>query len=358
MDRILLKTLLTFALILLGAYLLGKIILPFFSPLAWALIIGIITFPAYRRLLTWMKGRSAWAAGLMTLAVMLIFVLPVVSLVSVLAQEVAQVYNFVSTALSSGGADALFQKWAANPQMAHYLDKLKSLMGGSEFNLAESVMAYSKVVLASLLGFLTALLTNSLGFVMDMVFMLFILFFVYHDGEWAVGWFHRTFPFGDALEQKLSRVVQDVLSGFIFGTLLTCLVQGVLSGAAYLLFDIPSPLLLAVLTAIGGFIPVVGTALIWLPAALYLFVQGATVKAVILILWGFLAVGMSDNVVKPIFMSSRVSLPILPIMIGALGGFAAFGVLGAIFGPLLFAVLYELFVLEPTPETSVEEPVV
>jgi len=353
-DRILLKTLLTFTLILFGVYLMGKILLPFFSPLAWALIIGIITFPAYRRLLVIMKGRSGWAAGLMTLAVMLIFVLPVVSLVSVLAQEVAQVYNFVSTALSSGGADTLFQKWAANPQMAHYLEKLKSLMGASDLNLAESVMANSKVALASVLGFLTALLTNSLGFVMDMVFMLFVLFFVYHDGEWAVGWFYRTFPFGDALQKTLSRVVKDVLSGFIFGALLTSLVQGMLAGAAYLLFDIPSPLLLAVLTAIGGLIPVVGTALIWLPAALYLFVQGATVKAVILILWGFLAVGMSDNVVKPIFMSSRVSLPILPIMLGALGGLAAFGVLGAIFGPLLLAVVYELFVLEPVPDAVVE----
>jgi len=70
-------------------------------------------------------------------------------------------------------------------------------------------------------------------------------------------------------------------------------------------------------------------------------------KAVLLALWGFLVVGMSDNVVRPIFMSSKVSLPILPLMIGVFGGLAAFGVLGAIFGPLLLAVLYELFVIDP-----------
>ena len=349
MDRTLLKTLSVFVAILLGIYLLGKILLPFLSPIAWALIIGIITFPAYRRLLGLLKQREGWAAGLMTLAVMLIFVLPVLSLLSVLAQEVAQVYQFVSSSLTSAGADQLLQQWSAQPQLAPYLAKLKSLIGSSSFNLTDSIMANSKEGLAKLLGFLTSILANSFSFLMDMAFMLFILFFVYLDGERALSWLHRILPMEGSLQEKLSRVVRDVLSGFIFGTLLTCLVQGVLAGAAYLLFGVPSPLLLAVLTAIGGLIPVVGTALIWLPAALYLYLQGSAVKAVILILWGFLAVGMSDNVVKPIFMSSRVTLPILPIMIGAFGGLAAFGVLGAIFGPLLLAILYELYVVEPVP---------
>ncbi len=350
MDRTLLKTLSAFVAILLGIYLLGKILLPFLSPIAWALIIGIITFPAYQRLLVLVKQREVWAATLMTCAVILIFVLPVISLLSVLAQEVAQLYQFVSSSLAGGGGvDHFLQQWSAQPQLAPYVTKLKSLIGGSSFNLTDSVMANSKEGLAKLLGFLTSILANSFSFLMDMIFMLFILFFVYLDGERALAWLHRVLPMESGLQEKLSRVVRDVLSGFIFGTLLTCLVQGILAGAAYLLFGVPSPLLLAVLTAIGGLIPVVGTAIIWLPAALFLYLQGSAVKAVILILWGFFAVGMSDNVVKPIFMSSRVTLPILPIMIGAFGGLAAFGVLGAIFGPLLLAILYELYVVEPVP---------
>ncbi len=357
MDRTLFKTLLAYTIALLGVFLLWKITLPFLSPIAWALIIGIITFPVYQRLLMLTKNRESLTAALMTVAVMLIFVLPVISLVAVLAQEVAHVYNLVSTALSSGGASILFEKWAANPLMSEYLEKLKSMTGRANFNLSESIMTNSKQVLSNLLGFLTKSLANSFGFLMDMVFMLFILFFVYLDGIWGLDWLQRKLPLQVALQNKLFRVIQDVLSGFIFGTLLTCLVQGILAGGAYLLFGLPSPLLLAVLTAIGGLIPVVGTAIIWLPAALYLYLQGSTASAMILILWGFLAVGMSDNVVKPIFMSSRVSLPILPIMVGALGGLAAFGVLGAIFGPLFLAVLYELYVLEPASETVDELPV-
>lgn len=350
MDRTLLKTLLAYTLILAVAYLLGKIILPFLSPIAWAMIFGIITFPVYLRLLKLLKGRAILASSLMTLAVVLLFVLPVISLLSVLAQEVAQMYRLVSSSLDGNTADKLVQQWSANPQMAPYLEKLTSLLGDSNFNLTESIMSNSKVALSKLLGFLTSLLANSFSFLMDMVFMVFILFFVYLNGEQAVIRLKQMVPLAPELQNKITSVIQNVLSGFILGTLLTCLVQGILAGAAYLFLGVPSPLLLAVLTAIGGLIPVVGTAIIWLPAALYLYLQGASIKALILVLWGFLAVGMSDNVVKPIFMSSRVTLPILPIMIGAFGGLAAFGVLGAIFGPLFLALLYELYVLEPSPE--------
>ncbi len=347
MDRTLLNTLLAFALIVAGAWLLGKILLPFLSPIAWALIVGIITFPVYRHLLRLLKGREAQAAGLMTLAVILLLVVPVISLISVLVQELSTLYTAVSSSVNSGGAEQLFQRWLTDPRLAPHVEQLKSLLGETSFNLSESLVSNSKEALSRLLGFLSALLANSFGFLVNLLFMLFVLFFVYHDGQRVLNWLRCMLPFESGLQARLSQVVQNVLSGFIFGTLLTSLVQGVLAGGAYLLLGVPSPLLLAVLTAIGGLIPVVGTAIIWLPAAVYLYLQGATVKALIMVVWGFFAVGMSDNFIKPLFMSSRVTLPLLPIMIGAFGGLAAFGVLGAIFGPLLLAILYELYVVEP-----------
>ncbi len=354
MDRTLLNTLIVYTFILSGTWLLGKILLPFLAPVAWALIIGIITFPAYQKLLNLFKQKKPLAAGLMTLVVILLFVLPGIMLVSVLAQEVASLYQFVGTSLNAGNADNFFQKWAANPHLAPYLEKLKSMTTGSSLNLTDSIMANYKEALAKILHVLTSFLTNSFSFIANMVFMLFILFFVYLQGEQSSNWLFKIIPIDCAIQKRVSRVIKNVLTGFIFGTMLTCLVQGFLAGAAYLLLGVPSPLLLAVLTALGGLIPVVGTALIWLPAAIYLYLQGASIKALILVLWGFLAVGMSDNVVKPVFMSSRVKLPILLIMIGAFGGLAAFGVLGAILGPLLLAILYELCVADVSSDTADE----
>lgn len=356
MDYSLLKTLSVFTLILAGLYLLGSILLPFLSPIAWALIIGIITFPLYRWLRKFCNEQENKASAIMTLLVMLLFVLPTVGLLVVLAQEVASLYRLIETSVNSGAAMELVQRLGRHPWFTQALDRLNSVTGMNQAALVENVMSNSKELLGKMLGFLSSVLANSFVFVFDMIFMLFILFFVYRDGERAHIWFaHKTTLEGHRYGALVPLVVQNVLSGFIFGTLLTSLLQGILAGLAYWGAGVPSPLLLGLLTGIGGFVPVVGTAIIWLPAAIYLFLQGATMKALLLALWGFLVVGMSDNIVRPVFMSSRVSLPILPLMIGVFGGLAAFGVLGAIFGPLLLAVLYELFVLEPAVVVSESE---
>lgn len=354
MDYSLLKTLSFFTLILAGLYLLGSILLPFLSPIAWALVIGIITFPLYRHLRNLCREENR-ASALMTLLVMLVFVLPTVGLLAVLAQEVASLYRLIETSVQSGAAMELVQRLGSHPWFTQALERLHSVTGMNQAALVDNVMSSSKELLGRMLGFLSSVLANSFVFIFDMIFMLFILFFVYRDGERVHAWLARkSMPEGHRYGALLPQVVQNVLSGFIFGTLLTSVLQGVLAGLAYWVAGVPSPLLLGVLTGIGGFVPVVGTAVIWVPAAIYLFLQGATLKALLLALWGFLVVGMSDNIIRPVFMSSRVSLPILPLMIGVFGGLAAFGVLGAIFGPLLLAVLYELFVLEP--EVTAGEP--
>lgn len=355
MDHGLLKTLSVFALLLAGVYLLGSILFPFLSPIAWALIIGIITFPLYRRLHDLCKGRESLASAIMTMLVMLVFVLPTVAMLVILVQELTALYRLAETSVSSGAALELAQRLGSQPWFMMVMEKLRAVTGMNEAGLLENLMSNSKQILGNLLGFLSSVLANSFVFLFDMIFMLFILFFVYRDGERIHQWLaEKSTLDGHRFGALLPSVVQNVLSGFIFGTLLTSVLQGVLAGVAYWVAGVPSPLLLGLLTGIGGFIPVVGTAIIWLPAAIYLFVQGATTTAVLLALWGFLVVGMSDNVVRPIFMSSKVSLPILPLMIGVFGGLAAFGVLGAIFGPLLLAVLYELFVIDPQ-QTIVDE---
>lgn len=365
MDHGLLKTLCVFTLVLAGLYLLGAILLPFLSPLAWALIIGIITFPLYRRLRSLFAAREAAAAVLMTILVMLVFVLPSIGLLAVLAREVATLYRLVESSVNSGEALVLLQRLGQHPWFTLVMEKVRAVTGLNEAGLLDNLTANSKEILGRVLGLLSSLLTNSFVFLFDMIFMLFILFFVYRDGERMRSWLVRAATLeGHRYGRLIPQVVQSVLSGFIFGTLLTSLLQGILAGLAYWVAGVPSPLLLGLLTGIGGFVPVVGTAIIWLPAAIYLFIQGSTIAAVLLALWGLLVVGMADNVVRPLFMSSKVNLPILPLMLGALGGLAAFGVLGAIFGPLLLAVLYELFVLEPPDEspatdnlnTSGEEP--
>lgn len=353
MDKPLLKTLLTFSLILFVIWTVGKILLPFLAPIAWAAITGTITFPIYRRLLTAMNRRQYRASGLMTLAVIMLFVIPLLVLISVLAQELNQLYQHAAAVMNNGGINQLLQKWSNNPQLAPHIARIKLLLDNSSIDLTDSLLSGSKTALAQLLLFFTTLLTNSFSILMDLLIMLFVLFFIYLDGERIVSWLKCNLPLEQDLQERVFRVTRDMLSGFILGTALTCIVQGLLAGLAYFFLGVPSTILLAVLTAIGGLVPVIGTAVIWLPAAIYLYFKGSLAKAVFLAVWGLLVVGMSDNVVKPIFMSSKGSLPVLPLILGTLGGLAAFGVLGAVVGPLLLGMLYEFFVIGSDSQRSV-----
>jgi predicted PurR-regulated permease PerM len=115
--------------------------------------------------------------------------------------------------------------------------------------------------------------------------------------------------------------------------------QGGLAGAGFLLFGVPSPILFGCLTAIAALIPVVGTALVWCPAALYLLVTGAYLKAGLMAAWGVVVVGSADNLLRPLLIGSRSSLSGLFIAFGAMGGMAAFGLIGAIAGPFALAAI-------------------
>ncbi len=346
-DRSLIQTLLVFCVILVGIYLLAMVVLPFLAPTLWALIVGVLTFPLYRRLREILGQRDGLAAVGMTFGVVLGVVVPLLVVLSVLAAEVASVYRVVSDHLVSGSSADPLHRLANDPRFAPTITLFKEYSAKAGVDLYGSALEASKAILSKMTQSLTALLTNSFGVLLDMVAMLFILYFVYADGERALVWLKRVTPVDGESQRSILLVIQNVLSAFIYGTFLTSLVQAVLAGIAYAVLGVPSPLLLAVLTGIGGLVPVVGTALVWGPAALYLYMAGSTTQAIGLVIFGAVVIGMADNVAKPLFMSSRVQLPVVLMMVGVLGGLASFGVLGAIMGPLLLAVLYEVLIVAP-----------
>ena len=351
-DRTLLQTLLVFSAVLAGCYLLLMLVLPFLAPVVWALIIAVLTFPLYRKLRDMLGRRRGVAPSVMTLCMVLLVLLPLASLISILSGEVAAVYRYFSSHLASDSSGGILSSLAADPRFAPTLTLLQEYSNRFGIDVYGSVLSASKTALAQLTQSLTALVTNSFGLLLDTVAMVFVLYFVYADGEEGLNWLKRVTPVDGGSQRSILLVVQNVLSAFIYGTILTSLVQAGLAFTAYLVLGVPSPLLLGILTGIGGLIPVVGTALIWGPAAVYLYLMGATAKAIGLAIVGALVIGMADNVVKPLFMSSRVSLPMVLVVIGVLGGLASFGVLGAILGPLFLAVLYERFVVAPREEAQ------
>jgi len=141
--------------------------------------------------------------------------------------------------------------------------------------------------------------------------------------------------------KHLLTVAGNTVRGVVYGILGTALVQAVLAGIGFLIAGVPGAALLALLTFFFSVVPAVGTALAWIPAALWLFHRGATGWAIFMIVWG-IGVASIDNVVKPWLISQGSDLPFILIFFGVLGGALAFGFIGVFLGPTLLAVGYRV----------------
>jgi len=353
-----LGTLLAFAALLVTGYLLFTIVAPFIPAIGWAMVIAILTFPLYERLRRRLAGRTAASAGLMLVFVVLAVVVPAMTLTAILASELANVYRFLEEVVHSGRLEQLsLTNLGSSLPFAPLLEKFTSLADTFQFDLKENLVITAKRMVTLALGSITTVLKNFLATLVQMLIMLFILFFLYRDGERLVAYGWSLVPVGEQKREAIAAAGLGIITGFVYGIGLTCLVQGTLAGLAYGFLGIPSAFLLATATSLAALIPVVGTALIWAPCAGYLILTGATAKGIGLILWCVVVVGTADNFIRPYFMVSRVNLPIPLILIGAFGGLLAFGLLGFLFGPFLFAIFYTLAVAKKEETaTAVEEP--
>jgi predicted PurR-regulated permease PerM len=156
------------------------------------------------------------------------------------------------------------------------------------------------------------------------------------------------------LRERLWQHLIDVTRAVFMGIGLTALVQGVLLGIGFAIAGLPSPLVFGVLGALFALVPVVGTALVWLPATLWLLIQGEPGYALFMTAWGVLAVGSVDNFLRPILISGRAEVPTLAVFIGVMGGLSAFGFVGLFLGPIVLGLVVALFRF--TAEALADQP--
>lgn len=342
MDRKVFFALVTFAFSLFALWLVYTIVGPFLRPLGWAAVLGLLTFPLYRQLRKWLGERETLAAALMTPAVVLTLILPVVGLMALLTQEVIAFSQLLRQASAAGPLLDLshFQDW---PWIKPLLSIIQPLIDRLNLDIPAMVAPAAEKLTSVALDYSRAMVANFFTFVIKLLLMVVALFFIYRDGEGFVRGFWSVVPLDDSSRQVLASTVKRVLTAVIYGIFLTCLVQGFLGGLGFWFTGLPSPILFGAAMVLLAPVPIVGTALIWGPGAVYLFSQGETVLAGVLIAWGVLVVGSIDNILRPLFISGRGKVPILLVAIGVLGGLVSFGLIGVITGPLVLALFLALF---------------
>ncbi len=344
MNRKVFFTLVTFAGLLLFLYLVYSVVSPFLRSLAWAAILGIATFPLYRSLRERLGGRELLACSLMTPAVVMFLVLPVVALIFFVTGEVIHVYQALDTA-GLHGKPVTLEEVRSLLFLDEILDRLQPHLTRFNIDLEKSIDQTAQKAAAFILDYSTAIVKNFVVFVVKVVLMVIALFFIYKNGEIYLERFWSVLPFSERDRTAMAATVRNVLSAVIYGLVLTSLVQGLLAGIGFWIADLEAPILLGLMTAVASLIPVVGAGLIWVPAAIYLFLQGKVGMALFLALWGALLVSSMDNLARTLFISGKGRISILLVALGVMGGLLAFGFVGIIIGPVLLTLFDAIFTI-------------
>lgn len=307
---------------------------PIAKPLAWALIIGIATIPHYDRLNRKFPDHPARSAGLMVLAITLCVILPIAALMVMVAQNAADWYKEgerLVQAFTTTGAGTLKHLPFASEIIA-LGERLGIDLSGPGAKLASGASQYLLDAAAN-----TAKNLGELLFTLAVA--LFILFFIYRDGERIVTAAIARFATNPDKARHYLSEIRATTTAVTVGTIFTCLVQGITAGLGYFVAGVPAPVLCGALTALAALVPVVGTGIIWVPIAAMVAINGAYLKAGLLALWCILFVGLADNAIRPLAIGAKSNIPVPAIVLGAICGVFALGILGLILGPVLFAIL-------------------
>jgi predicted PurR-regulated permease PerM len=320
-------------------YLVWRIVEPLWQPMVWAALIGALLAPMTARLSRRLGHRPRVAAGLMTVGVVLLVLLPLIGIGGAVAAQASQlVGKFDTTALRSTELDL-----SQFPVLAKPLLWLEATAGVSLSQIEAWIVTGARRMLEVVAASGGSVFLGAVGTLVNFILMLFVLFFVLRDGPGFAGAVVRMLPIEPSLRGKLWRHLIEVTRAVFMGIGLTALVQGVLLGIGIALAGLPSPLVFGVLGALFALVPVVGTSIIWLPAALWLALQGQPGHALFMAGWGIIVVGSVDNFLRPILISGRVEVPTLAVFIGVMGGLSAFGFVGLFLGPIVLGLLVALF---------------
>ncbi|MEI6193554.1 MAG: AI-2E family transporter [Verrucomicrobiota bacterium] len=322
-------------LVLLAGCLL--VLRPFLSALLWAVVLCSSSWPVYRRLLGWLGNRRTLAALVMTLAMILIVLLPFLVVGMTLADNVKDLTAATKRIIEAGppAPPAWLLKVPGVGQQA--TDYWQSLSADTTKIWTEAQRLLEPASSWILRGGLALG-----GGLMQLALSIFIAFFLFRDGVAAAGRLTTAVDrIGGERGRHLLVVAGNTVRGVVYGILGTALAQAIAAGIGFLIAGVPGVALLALLTFFASVVPVIGTALTWLPAAIWLFHQGATGWGIFMLIWG-VGIANIDNVVKPWLISQGSNMPFILIFFGVLGGALTFGFIGVFLGPTLLAVGYRL----------------
>jgi predicted PurR-regulated permease PerM len=331
------------AAIVLVVYLCAQILAPFVNVIAWASVLAIAFYPVQVRLVRH-THRPSLSALLTSILVVVTILIPLLLVTALVVNEVVTLQTYLSERFKGGfSLDTL-------APVRNILDWVMRRIGLDPARVGETVAQHASEIAQLAAGAAVVFATNVTGAVISFVFIIFTIFFLFRDGDRIAARIPDFLPFERARSEAVLARIRDVINASVYGVLVIAAIQGLLIGVAFSVLRIPSAALWGVVTLVTSVIPLLGAGAVWGPGAIYLALTGHWVKAILLAVWGGAIVSSVDNFLRPKLVGGKVGLSELVIFFSVLGGIQAFGILGLIVGPVLFAIAGSL--LEVLSETD------
>lgn len=302
---------------------------PFWVVLVLGACFSIVLYPVYE----WLRNKKfpSWLASILTVLLFTILLCgPLLGLGVLVFNQSEDVFYLVTDSQS------------LDPFLASVESAVnKFLPAGINLDVKEKSAEFIAYIANNIANIFTTTLSAFFSFIL----MLLIIFYFLKDGTRWKRYIIVLSPLSDRDDENIIRQLVKSVNAVIKGTLFISLVQGFLMGIGLWIFNVPNPALWGTVASVSSLLPTIGTALVSVPAIMFLFATGSTGSAIGLIIWAALVVGMVDNFLHPMIVGSTMRIPPLLILFAVLGGISFLGPIGILIGPLSVSLLYTLIAI-------------
>lgn len=326
-------------------YLLYLLYEPFLTALIFAVFFATIFYPMFRFINKIFGGRKRVASLVTCILTLLIIAVPLTFFLTVLLIEAINASFDIAIKFQSGFFNQYFEWWTEgnilHDQFVAFYPTIQDKLGGDllNFDLIGKIAQTAQEVGSNIISVVSAIFNNIFMFFLGIIVFFFSLYYFYKDGDKILEKIMYITPLPKKHDKAIFKKFKEVSLAMLFGIFFTAIIQGTLAGIGYAIVGIENPILWATATALFSLVPLFGTAIIWVPASMFLIISGNLVGGVGLLLWGSLIVATVDNFVRPYLIEGRAPVHPLLTFLAVLGGVFAFGLKGIIYGPIILNLL-------------------
>jgi predicted PurR-regulated permease PerM len=316
---------------------------PFVKPLLLGALLAGLFHPLYRWITRLLGGRASLGAAVTLLVLFVVGLAPLGAFLGIVLQQALTMSDHAIPWLNQHlGAATTFnvEEWVVQrfPGLAKYMP--------SQEQLVQQVGTAAKAAGTFLVGFASRMTATTAAFLLNLFVMLYAMFFFFRDGHKILERIFYYTPLSDEDETRMFAQFASITRATIKGTLVIGIIQGALAGIGFWAAGIEGATVWGTVMTILSIIPGIGSALVWVPAAIILFITGQHLTAILLAAWCIAVVGTVDNFLRPVLVGRDAKMPDLLILIGTLGGLFLFGLIGFIVGPIvcgLFLTVWDIY---------------